>query len=144
MLAVGCDHGGYQLKLELMDFLQKKGIEFKDFGCEGEAVDYPDIAEKVCREIIEKRADNALLICGTGIGISIAANKIKGIRAAVCADYFSAKYTRKHNDANVICFGGRTIGPELAKELLDVFLSTEFDGGKHAVRVEKLMKLEEK
>lgn len=144
MIAIGCDHGGYQLKLELMSYLDENGYEYTDFGCGGEAVDYPDIAEKVCKEVVEKRAERALLICGTGIGISMAANKIKGIRAAVCSDYFSAKYTRLHNDANVICFGGRTIGAGLAKELLDVFLKTEFEGGRHAVRVEKIMKLEDK
>ena len=144
MIAIGCDHGGYQLKLELIDFLKEKGYEYIDLGCNGETVDYPDIAEKVCREVVEKRADKAVLICGTGIGISMAANKIKGIRAALCCDYFSAKYTRLHNDANVICFGGRTIGYGLAKELLDVFSVTEFEGGRHAARVEKIMKLEDK
>ena len=143
-VAIGCDHGGYQLKLELMAFLKEKGYEFTDFGCNGEAVDYPDIAEKVCAEVISGRAEKAVLICGTGIGISMAANKIKGIRAALCSDYFSAKYTRLHNDANVICFGGRTIGAGLAKELLDVFLTTEFEGGRHAVRVDKIKKLEDK
>ena len=144
MIAIGCDHGGYQLKLELMAFLKEKGYEFTDLGCNGEAVDYPDIAEKVCAEVISGRAEKAVLICGTGIGISMAANKIKGIRAALCSDYFSAKYTRLHNDANVICFGGRTIGAGLAKELLDVFLTTEFEGGRHAVRVDKIKKLEDK
>lgn len=144
MIAIGCDHGGYELKLELMKWLDENGYEYKDFGCNGETVDYPDIAEKVCAEITAKRADKALLICGTGIGISMSANKIKGIRAAVCSDYFSTKYTRLHNDANVICFGGRTIGAGLAKELLNVFLNTEFEGGRHAVRVNKLMKLEDK
>lgn len=144
MIAVGCDHGGYALKRELIAYLEENKIEYKDFGCDGETVDYPDIAEKVCREVVEKRAEKALLICGTGIGISMSANKIKGIRAALCTDYFSAKYTRLHNDANVICFGGRTIGAGLARELLDVFLKTKFEGGRHAVRVEKMMKLEDK
>ena len=142
MIALGCDHGGYELKKELMAFLDENNYEYKDFGCDGEAVDYPDIAKKVCAEIVEKRADKGILICGTGIGISMAANKIKGIRAALCADYFSAKYTRLHNDSNVICFGGRTMGAGTAKESLSVFLTTEFEGGRHAVRVDKMMKLE--
>lgn len=143
MIAIGCDHGGYALKLELIKYLKEHNIEFTDYGCNGEPVDYPDIAEKVCKEIIAGKAEKGVLICGTGIGISIAANKIKGIRAALCSDWYSAKYTRLHNDANVICMGGRTIGPGLAVELLDVFLNTEFEGGRHAVRVDKIKKLEE-
>lgn len=143
MIAIGCDHGGYALKLELIKYLKEHNIEFTDYGCNGEPVDYPDIAEKVCKEIVAGKAEKGVLICGTGIGISIAANKIKGIRAALCSDWYSAKYTRLHNDANVICMGGRTIGPGLAVELLDVFLNTEFEGGRHAVRVDKINKLEE-
>lgn len=144
MIAIGCDHGGYQLKLEIMKFLDSKHIEYKDYGCNGEPVDYPDIAEKVCGEVISGKAEKAILICGTGIGISMAANKIKGIRAALCSDWFSAKYTRLHNDANVICLGGRTVGAGIACELVDVFLSTGFEGGRHAVRVDKVMNLEGK
>ena len=143
MIAIGCDHGGYALKLELIKYLKEHNIPFTDYGCNGESVDYPDIAEKVCREIVAGKAETGVLICGTGIGISMAANKIKGIRAALCSDWYSAKYTRLHNDANVICMGGRTIGPGLAVELLDVFLNTEFEGGRHAVRVDKIKKLEE-
>ena len=101
-------------------------------------------AEKACAAITSGKCDKGILCCGTGIGISMAANKIKGIRAALCSDYFSAKYTRLHNDANVLCMGGRTIGPGLALELVDVFLNTPFEGGRHARRVEQLMKLEEK
>lgn len=144
MIAIGSDHGGYQLKLDLIAYLEQNDIEYCDFGCDGEAVDYPDIAEKVCAEVTAGKAKFGVLVCGTGIGISMAANKINGIRAALCGDYFSAKYTRLHNDANVICFGGRTIGSGLAVELLDVFLNTGFEGGRHATRVEKIMKLEEK
>ena len=143
MIAIGCDHGGYALKLELIKYLKEHNIEFTDYGCNGEPVDYPDIAEKVCKEIVAGKAEKGVLICGTGIGISMAANKIKGIRAALCSDWYSAKYTRLHNDANVICMGGRTIGPGLAAELLDVFLNTEFEGGRHAVRVDKIKKIEE-
>ena len=143
MIAIGCDHGGYALKLELIKYLKEHNIEFTDYGCNGESVDYPDIAEKVCKEIVAGKAEKGVLVCGTGIGISMAANKIKGIRAALCSDWYSAKYTRLHNDANVICMGGRAIGPGLAVELLDVFLNTEFEGGRHAVRVDKIKKLEE-
>lgn len=144
MIAIGSDHAGYPLKLELIAFLKEKDYEFTDYGCDGESVDYPDIAEKVCAKITDGTADKAVLVCGTGIGISMSANKIKGIRAALCNDYFSAKYTRLHNDANVICFGGRTIGAGSACECLDVFLSTEFEGGRHERRVNKIMALENK
>ena len=144
-IAIGNDHAAVELKKEVCGFLAEKGVEFKDFGCgEGEKCDYPDMAKAVCESVVSGEFDRAVLICGTGIGISMAANKIKGIRAALCSDYFSAKYTRLHNDANVICFGGRTIGAGLAKELLDVFLTTEFEGGRHAVRVDKIKKLEDK
>ena len=144
MIYVGCDHGGYQLKLELMKYLEANGFEFTDMGCDGESVDYTEIAEQVCEKVLESKDNKGVLVCGTGIGISIAANKIKGIRAALCADWYSAKYTRLHNDANVICFGGRTTGAGSAVEMLDVFLHTDFEGGRHAVRVGKITKLEEK
>ncbi len=143
MIFIGCDHGGYQLKLELMKYLDSNGFTYTDIGCNGEAVDYPDIAEVVCKKVIESPENKGILLCGTGIGISIAANKIKGIRAALCADWFSAKYTRLHNDANVICMGGRTTGAGSAVEMLDVFLKTEFEGGRHAVRINKIKKLED-
>ncbi len=143
MIYVGCDHGGYQLKLELMKYLDDNKFEYTDMGCNGEAVDYPDIAEAVCRKVTETPDNKGILICGTGIGISMAANKIKGIRAALCADWYSAKYTRLHNDANVICMGGRTTGAGSAVEMLDVFLHTEFEGGRHATRINKIKKLED-
>ncbi len=143
MIYIGCDHGGYQLKLELMKYLDEKGFAYTDMGCSGEPVDYPDIAEAVCRKVTESDENKGILLCGTGIGISMAANKIKGIRAALCADWFSAKYTRLHNDANVICMGGRTTGAGSAVEMLDVFLHTEFEGGRHAVRINKIKKLED-
>lgn len=144
MIAIGSDHAGYALKVEMMKHLEEKGVEFTDCGCNGESVDYPDIAEKTCEMVTSGNADKAILICGTGVGISISANKIKGIRAALCGDWYSAKYTRLHNDANVLCMGGRVIGAGLAAEIVDVFLETEFEGGRHARRVEKIMKLEEK
>ena len=110
----------------------------------GEKCDYPDMAEKVCGMITSGKAEKGILVCGTGIGMSIAANKIKGIRAACCSDHFSAKYTRLHNDANVLCMGARVIGPGLALELTDLFINTEFEGGRHQRRVDLITKLEEK
>ena len=144
MIAIGSDHAGYALKCEMIKLLEEKGGEFIDCGCNGESVDYPDIAEKTCEKVTSGEADKAILICGTGVGISISANKIKGIRAALCGDWYSAKYTRLHNDANVLCMGGRVIGAGLAAEIVDVFLDTEFEGGRHARRVEKIMQQEEK
>lgn len=145
MIAIGADHGGFQLKKELMAHLDKMGVEYKDFGCYDEnSVDYPDIAKAVGTAVVNGEYEKGVLVCGTGIGISIAANKIKGVRAALCNDYFSAKYTRLHNDANIICFGGRVIGPGSACELLEVFLNTEFEGGRHARRVDKITALENK
>lgn len=143
MVAIGCDHGGYGLKKEIIAHLTKKGVEFKDFGTyNGNSVDYPDIAKLVCKSILSGECENGILVCGTGIGISIAANKHKGIRAAVCSDEFSAKFTRLHNDANVLCLGGRVVGPGLACELVDIFLSTGFEGGRHALRVDKITAIE--
>ena len=143
MIAIGSDHGGYELKQEIMAHLKETGVEFRDYGTfTTDSCDYPDYAQKVCAAVNAGEAKYGILICGTGIGISMAANKIHGIRAALCGDYFSAKYTRKHNDANVLCLGGRTIGPGLACELVDVFLSTDFEGGRHQRRVDKIMALE--
>ncbi len=143
MIAIGCDHGGYKLKEEIVAHLESKGVEFKDFGIyEEKSVDYPDIASVVCKSILNGECENGILVCGTGIGISIAANKHKGIRAAVCSDEFSAKFTRLHNDANVLCMGGRVVGPGLACELVDIFISTGFEGGRHAQRVKKIQDIE--
>lgn len=144
MIAIGSDRAGYGLKCEVIKHLEEKGVPFIDCGCNGETVDYPDIAERTCARVISGECGSAILICGTGIGISMSANKIKGIRAALCGDWYSAKYTRLHNDANVLCMGGRVIGAGLACEIADIFLETEFEGGRHAARVEKIMKLEDK
>ena len=144
MISIGCDHGGYELKLAIMEHLKFRGVEFVDCGCNGEKADYPEIAEKTCAKIVSGECEKAILVCGTGIGMSMSANKIKGIRAAVCSDWYSAKYTRLHNDANVLCLGGRVLGAGLALELVDVFLDTEFEGGRHSARIEKVMKLEGK
>lgn len=142
MIAIGCDHGGYELKIEIMKFLKESGIQYKDFGCDGDKVDYPVIAEKVCKSVIDKECEKAILLCGTGIGISIAANKVKGIRAALCTDAFTAKYTRLHNDSNVLCMGGRVTGPGVACEMTEIFLSTEFEGGRHKNRIDMITEME--
>lgn len=144
MIALGADHGGYALKEEIKKHLEEQGIACKDFGCHStESVDYPDMAVPPCKAVVAGECEKALLFCGTGVGISIAANKVKGIRACCCSDSFSAKYTRLHNDANVLCLGGRVVGPGLAAQLVDVFLSTEFEGGRHARRIEKITALEQ-
>lgn len=142
MIAVGCDHGGYALKCEILKHLDEKGIEYKDFGCNGERAEYPMIAKEICDKIVKNEYNNGILICGTGIGISIAANKIKGIRAAVCSETYTAKYTRLHNNANVLCLGGRVIGVGLACEIIDTFFSTDFEGGRHQERLDMISNLE--
>ena len=137
MIAIGCDHGGYALKLEIIKYLEKKGLEYKDFGCDGLAsVDYPIYARKVGQAILDGECEKGILICGTGIGISIAANKMKGIRCALCSDCFSAEATRLHNDTNIVALGGRVVGPELAIKIVDILLHTPFSGDeRHARRV---------
>ena len=144
MIAVCCDHGGLSLKKEVLRHLEEKGLEYKDFGTNSpESCDYPDIVKPLCQAIQRGECDKGVIICGTGIGISMAANKMKGIRAALCPDSFSAEFTRRHNDSNIIAFGARVIGPGLALQLLDIFLNTPFEGGRHAVRVQKMMALEQ-
>ena len=145
-IAIGCDHGGINLKPFLLKYLQENGYEAEDFGCfNGESVDYNDYAVKVCQAVKDKQCDLGILICGTGIGMSIVANKIKGIRCAHCSDVFSAKMTREHNDANVLAFGERVIGPGLMTEIVNAFLTTPFSNGeRHVRRVEKIKALEEK
>ena len=143
MLALASDHGGFELKNEVKKNLDEKGILYEDFGCyTAESCDYPDMAKLACDAVVSGKCEKALLFCGTGIGISMAANKVKGIRAACCSDYFSAKYTRAHNDANALCLGGRVVGAGLAIELVDVFLNTPFEGGRHQKRIDKVMALE--
>lgn len=142
-IGIGNDHAGTQLKLAIIEHLEELGIECIDYGVGvGEAIDYPVAAERVCREVVNGTVDRAILICGTGIGISIAANKVKGIRACACSDSFSAKYTRLHNDANALCLGARVIGAGLACELVDLFLTTEFEGGRHQRRVDLITEME--
>ncbi|MBE6856552.1 MAG: ribose 5-phosphate isomerase B [Ruminococcus sp.] len=144
MIAIGCDHAGCEMKATIIEALSAKGFEFRDMGTNGEPCDYPIIAEAVCKEVLEGGCEKGILICGTGIGMSIAANKIKGIRAALCADSFSTKFTRLHNDTNVMCMGARTLGPGLACELAEIFLTTGFEGGRHQRRVDLITALEEK
>lgn len=137
MIALGCDHGGYELKQEIMAWLDKNHLEYKDYGCfSGEAVDYPVYAKLVGHAVADGECEKGILICGTGIGISIAANKIKGIRAALCSDCFSAEATRLHNDANILAMGARVVGPGLALKIVDTFLNTPFSGDeRHARRI---------
>lgn len=143
MLAIGSDHGGFELKNYVIEHLKSKGIECKDCGTyTEESCDYPDIAKKVADTVISGECERGILICGTGIGISIAANKIDGIRAALCSDVFSAKMARQHNNANIICLGGRVTGRELAFMIIDTFLEQEFEGGRHQKRIDKIHALE--
>lgn len=134
MIAIGCDHGGYELKLVILKYLDEKGIEYRDFGCNGESVDYPVYAKKVGQAVVSGECEKGILICGTGIGISIAANKIKGIRCALCSDCFSAEATRLHNNANVLAMGGRVVGAGLGVKIVDTFLNTEFSNDERHIR----------
>lgn len=145
-ITIGSDHGAVQLKEEVKMVLKEFGeVEVKDVGTFGtDSVDYPDIAEKVCADVTSGAADRGIVLCGTGIGISIAANKIKGIRAALCNDVYSARMSREHNNANVLAMGGRVTGFGPAGEIVRVWVATEFAGGRHERRVNKIMALEEK
>jgi ribose 5-phosphate isomerase B len=142
-IIIGSDHGGIHLKEVLKQHLAERGIEVHDAGTyTEESCDYPDIALQLCRAVTAGDGDRGVLVCGTGIGMSMAANKVKGIRAALCGDVFSAIMSREHNDANVICLGERVLGPGLAVCILDAWLDTEFAGGRHARRVNKIMAIE--
>lgn len=135
-IVIGCDHAAYELKLKIIEHLKDQGIEVEDVGTNSTAsCDYPDFADALCKKIMSGEYERGILICGTGIGMSMAANKHKGIRAACCSDTFSARLTREHNDANVLCFGARVVGEGLAYDLVDLFVSTDYEGGKHARRV---------
>ena len=139
MIAIGCDHGGFNLKNAIMKKLEEMGLEYKDFGTyKADSCDYPDIAKKVCASITSGESDKGILICGTGIGMSIAANKVCGIRAAHVTDTFSARMTKEHNDANIICLGERITGIEIALEIVESYLNATFKGGRHANRVAKI------
>lgn len=144
-IALGSDHGGYKLKNEIISFLKENGYEIKDFGTYStESCDYPDFAEKVAEAVVSKEFDFGILVCGTGIGISIPANKIPGVRAALCSDTFSAHATREHNDANILALGERVVGPGLAIDIVKTFLTSEFQGERHQKRIDKISLIEKK
>lgn len=143
MIAIGSDHGGFRLKEDIKQYFEERKISFRDFGTySAESVDYPDISRAVAQAVAGGECDRGIIICGTGIGVSIAANKIKGIRAALCHDTFSAQMSREHNNANILTMGERVIGTGLALAIVEKWLATEFAGGRHARRVDKITELE--
>ncbi len=145
MWAIGSDHGGFELKQAVMKHLEERGIEYRDYGTyTPESCDYPDYGAAVGRAVASGECERGIVICGTGIGISMAANKIDGVRCALCGDCFSAEMARAHNDANVLALGARTLGEGLALKIVDTFLDGEFQGGRHARRVAKIMALEDR
>ena len=142
-IALAADHGGYELKEAIKAHLDELGVAYTDFGTDSTAsVDYPDMALPACDAVVSGQCSKALLFCGTGVGISMAANKIKGIRACCCSDTFSAEFTRRHNNANALCLGGRVVGAGLGCQIVDAFLNAEFEGGRHQMRIDKMMALE--
>ena len=142
-IALGSDHGGYALKCDIIQLLEKLGHEYKVFGCYStESCDYPDFGEAAARAVASGEYDYGIVICTTGIGISIAANKVKGIRCALCSDPLGAEMTRRHNDANMLAMGAGMIGKNMAERIVDVFLSTEFEGGRHQRRVDEITAME--
>ena len=143
MIAIGCDHGGYELKQKILAHLRQRGLEYRDFGCDSTAsVDYPVYGKAVAHAVASGECEKGIVICSTGIGISIAANKVRGIRCALCSEPLSAEMTRRHNNANTLCLGGRVVGPGLACQIVDAFLDHEFEGGRHQKRIDKMMALE--
>lgn len=144
-VAIGSDHAGYELKQVISEMLKTCGHEVIDFGCDScSSVDYPDYAYSVAEAVSEGKVERGILICGTGIGMSIVANKFIGVRAALCNDLYTAKMSRLHNDANVLAIGGRVVGKDLAKEIVIVWINTPFEGGRHQKRVEKINLIERK
>lgn len=144
MIAIASDHGGYMLKEHIKAYLAAKGITCEDFGTNStNSCDYPDFAKPAAEAVASGQCEKGIVICTTGIGISISANKVKGIRCALCADTLSAEMTRRHNDANMLAMGAGIVGPLLAERIVDTFLSTEFEGGRHARRVAKMMEIEQ-
>ena len=142
-IAIACDHGGYEFKLTVVEHLKTNGYDVVDFGCDSTAsVDYPDYAVPASKAVAAGECELGILICGTGIGMSLCANKVHGIRAACCSDTFSARMTRMHNNANILCLGARVVGAGLAVDLVDLFLKTEFEGDRHIKRIEKVMAIE--
>ena len=144
-IALGCDHGGLDLKNKIIEHLKEKGIETKDFGTyTHDSCDYPEYSLKVAEAVVSKEFDFGILVCGTGIGISIAANKVPGVRASLCSDTFSAHATREHNNANILALGQRVVGEGLALDIVDIFLNTKFEGGRHQNRIDKIAEIEKK
>lgn len=142
-IAIGCDHGGFEHKNAIAEHLKERGFQVTDFGIyENKSVDYPEIALKVANSVAAGENTLGILVCGTGIGMSMAANKVNGIRAAAVSDHFSAKYTRLHNNANILCLGGRVIGIGTALELADLFVDTEYEGGRHQKRLDMITEIE--
>ncbi len=142
-IAIGNDHTAVELKNHIKEFLENKGYDVTDFGTSsGERTDYPIYGYKVARSVADKKFDFGILICGTGIGISLAANKVKGIRAAVCSEPYSARLTRAHNNANIIAFGARVVGPSMAEMIVEEFLTTEYEGGRHQKRIDMISDIE--
>jgi ribose 5-phosphate isomerase B len=144
-VAIASDHGGIGIRKEIINLLEEMGVEYEDLGCEcSSSVDYPDYAIPVAEKVVNGEVDRGILICGTGVGMSIAANKVIGIRCALVHDLFTAKVTREHNDSNVLAMGERVIGPGVAREIARIWLTTEFEGDRHANRVNKIKLYEEK
>lgn len=142
-IAIGCDHAGIELKEEIVSLLKDLRIEYVDYGTNGpQSVDYPDFGEKVSEDVSKKKIERGILICGTGIGMSIVANKFPGVRASLCNELFTAKMSRLHNDANILVLGGRIVGKDLAKEIVKTWISTPFEGERHSARLNKIIKIE--
>lgn len=146
MIAIGSDHGGYDLKMEIIKYLTTQGLQYKDFGsCDAtSSVDYPDYGKTVAEAVSSGECEKGIIICGTGIGISISANKVPGIRAALCTDCYMARMSREHNDANILALGARVVGPGLAQDIVETWLKTPFTGGRHKTRVDKISEIEGK
>lgn len=143
-ISLACDHGGYELKENVKKWLEERGLEVVDFGCHStESCDYPDFAEAAARAVGSGECEKGIVVCTTGIGVSICANKVKGVRCALCADTLSAEMTRRHNNANMLALGAGILGKNLAQRIVEVWLDTEFEGGRHQRRVDKMMKIEE-
>ncbi len=143
-IALASDHAGFDLKQDILDYLQKQKLEVKDFGCYSqESVDYADFAEKAVQQVVSGKFDRAVLICGTGIGMSMVANKFRGIRATLCCDEYMAEMSRKHNDSNCLTLGGRILPADEAVFIVETWLNTEFEGGRHQKRLDKITKIEE-
>lgn len=139
MIAIACDHGGYDLKKALCEWMDRKGIAYENLGTDSaDSVDYPEYAHRLASGVASGTFEKGILVCGTGLGMSMAANRHPGVRAALCSESFSAAMSRRHNDANVLCIGGRVTGPELAYQILEIFLGTPFDGDRHARRIARI------